>query len=329
MNLATTLLALLAAAAAPAQAPAASPAATASPSPTPAAAPAGKDTPKWDVNAAPGPKSTANIDVTEGTWMTVDVSPDGKEIVFDLLGDIYSLPIAGGQAKNLTTGAMWDMQPRFSPDGKKIAFTSDRAGGDNIWVMDRDGSNPKQVTKESFRLLNSPTWSPDGQYIAARKHFTAARSLGAGEIWLYHVSGGDGLQVTKKANDQKDVGEPFFSKDGKTIYYSMDATPGAFFEYNKDPYAGIYAIRAVNLETGENERVTDGSGGAVRPVLSRDGKTLAFSAASATSSSSCCATWPPAANGRSTTASSATCRKPGPSTASIPRSPGLPTIRPS
>ena len=274
MNLATTLLALLAAAA-PAQAPAASPAATASP--TPAAAPAGKDTPKWDVNAAPGPKSTANIDVTEGTWMTVDVSPDGKEIVFDLLGDIYSLPIAGGQAKNLTTGAMWDMQPRFSPDGKKIAFTSDRAGGDNIWVMDRDGSNPKQVTKESFRLLNSPTWSPDGQYIAARKHFTAARSLGAGEIWLYHVSGGDGLQVTKKANDQKDVGEPFFSKDGKTIYYSMDATPGAFFEYNKDPYAGIYAIRAVNLETGENERVTDGSGGAVRPVLSRDGKTLAFS----------------------------------------------------
>ncbi|MBK5254989.1 MAG: PD40 domain-containing protein, partial [Vicinamibacteria bacterium] len=248
---------------------AASPAVTAKDAP--------KDPPKWDVNNAPGPKTTAKLDVTEGTWMTVDVSPDGKEIVFDLLGDIYSLPMAGGEAKSLTGGAMWDMQPRFSPDGKSIAFTSDRAGGDNIWVMSRDGSNPKQVTKESFRLLNSPSWSPDSRYIAARKHFTAQRSLGAGEIWVYHVSGGDGLQVTKKANDQKDVGEPVFSKDGKTIYYSMDATPGNFFEYNKDPYGGIYAIRAVNLESGENEGVTGGPGGAVRPVISRDGKTLAFS----------------------------------------------------
>ena len=249
------------------------------PAPAPAAAAekdASKDAPKWDVNNAPGPKSTAKIDVTEGTWMTVDVSPDGEGIVFDLLGDIYFLPMAGGEAKSLTSGAMWDMQPRFSPDGKRIAFTSDRAGGDNIWVMNRDGSDPKQVTKESFRLLNSPAWSPDGQYIAARKHFTAGRSLGAGEIWIYHVSGGDGLQVTKKANEQKDVGEPVFSPDGKTIYYSMDATPGAFFQYNKDPYAGIYAIRAVNIETGENERVTGGPGGAVRPVVSRDGKKLAF-----------------------------------------------------
>jgi Tol biopolymer transport system component len=244
-----------------------------SPSPSPAA---GAKDEKWDVNNAPGPRTTANLDVTEGTWMTLDVSPDGKEIVFDLLGDIYSLPISGGEAKNLTAGAMWDMQPRFSPDGKLIAFTSDRAGGDNIWIMNRDGSNPRQVTRETFRLLNSPAWSPDGQYIAARKHFTAARSLGAGEIWLYHVSGGDGLQVTKKANDQKDVGEPAFSKDGKTIYYSMDATPGAFFEYNKDPYAGIYEIRSVNIETGESETVTGGSGGAVRPVISRDGKRLAF-----------------------------------------------------
>ncbi|MEO8362613.1 MAG: amidohydrolase family protein, partial [Vicinamibacteria bacterium] len=189
---------------------------------------------------------------------------------------IYAMPIGGGEAKNLTTGAMWDMQPRFSPDGKLIAFTSDRSGGDNIWIMNRDGSSPKQVTKETFRLLNQPAWSPDGQYIAARKHFTAGRSLGAGEIWIYHVSGGDGLQVTKKANEQKDVNEPVFSKDGKTIYYSLDATPGSNFEYNKDPYAGIYAIRAVNIETGDNEVVTGGPGGAVRPVLSRDGKTLAF-----------------------------------------------------
>ena len=142
--------------------------------------------------------------VNEGTWMNVDVSPDGKEIVFDLLGDIYSIPIAGGEAKVLRGGHAFEVQPRFSPDGKKILFTSDAGGGDNIWVMNRDGSEAKQITKESFRLLNNGVWSPDGEYIVARKHFTSTRSLGAGEMWMYHISGGSGLQLTARKNDQQD-----------------------------------------------------------------------------------------------------------------------------
>ena len=104
---------------------------------------------------------TVPLDVDTGTWMSLDVSPDGKEIVFDLLGDIYVMPIAGGEARALTSGIPWDMQPRYSPDGKWIAFTSDRSGGDNIWIVDRDGKNPQQVTKETFRLPNSPAWTPD------------------------------------------------------------------------------------------------------------------------------------------------------------------------
>ena len=127
--------------------------------------------------------------------MNVDVSPDGKEIVFDLLGDIYLLPATGGEAKCLRGGAAFEVQPRFSPDGKRISFTSDRDGGDNIWIMDRDGSNLKQVTKEDFRLCNNAVWTPDGNYIVAKKHFTSTRSLGAGEMWLWHTSGGDGLQA--------------------------------------------------------------------------------------------------------------------------------------
>ena len=55
------------------------------------------------------------------------------------------------------------------------------------------GKNPQQVTKESFRLPNSPAWTPDSQFIAARKHYTGTRSLGAGEIWLDHRTGGEGL----------------------------------------------------------------------------------------------------------------------------------------
>src|SRR6185436_327567 len=167
---------------------------------------------KWDVNNPPGPASDVTIDVTEGTWMSLDVSPDGKEIAFDLLGDLYTIPIGGGEAKVLTSGVAWDMQPRYSPNGKWIAFTSDRSGGDNIWYVKRDGTDPKQVTKETFRLLNSPAWSPDSEYLVARKHFTSERSLGAGELWLYHRSGGEGLQMTKKRTDQKDPGEPAFSR---------------------------------------------------------------------------------------------------------------------
>ena len=155
-----------------------------------------KEKPKWDVANPPYPFDVnVPIDATEGTWMSLDVSPDGKEIVFDFLGDLYTLPIGGGEAHALTSGIPWDMQPRYSPDGKWIAFTSDRSGGDNIWIMGRDGKNPQQVTKESFRLPNSPAWTPDSQFIAARKHYTGTRSLGAGEIWLYHRTGGEPISA--------------------------------------------------------------------------------------------------------------------------------------
>ena len=170
----------------------------------------------------------------------------------------------------------WDMQPTFSPDGQFIAFTSDRGGGDNIWVMNRDGSGARAVTKEKFRLLNSPAWSPDGEYIIARKHFTSRRSLGAGEIWMYHRSGGQGVQLVKRPNDQKDLGEPAFSPDGRYVYYSIDATPGGTFEYNKDSNTQIYVIRRLDRETGENIAYITGSGGAVRPTPSPDGKSIAF-----------------------------------------------------
>lgn len=233
--------------------------------------------PAWDVEAPPGAAHEEPIDVTRGTWMSVDVAPDGRELVFDLLGDLYLLPLEGGEARAIVTGRAWQMQPRFSPDGARIAYTSDGGGGDNLWVCDRDGSNAREVTTESFRLLNSPAWSPDGQYLAARKHFTHRRSAGAGEVWLYHVAtGGEGLQLTTRANEQKDLGEPAFSPDGRHVYFSYDSSPGDTFDYNKDPNGQIYVIGRLDRETGERVPLVTGPGGACRPTPSPDGRSLAF-----------------------------------------------------
>jgi len=234
------------------------------------------DEKKWQVDSPKGQFVDASISVEQGTWMNVDISPDGETLVFDLLGDIYTMPMSGGKATKITSDIAWQMQPRFSPDGKHIAFTSDQGGGDNIWIMDVNGENQTAVTDETFRLLNSPAWSPDGDYLVARKHFTASRSLGAGEVWLYHKAGGKGVQLTKRENDQKDLGEPMFSPDGRYVYFSHDATPGKTFHYSKDSVAGIYKIKRYDRETGDIETIISGMGGAIRPTPSPDGKKLAY-----------------------------------------------------
>lgn len=244
----------------------------------------------WNVESPPGPVFEQDIDVTEGTWINLDVSPDGKQIVFDLLGDLYLMPIEGAHGNQsptkLTSGIAWDMQPRFSPDGKTIAFTSDRTGdnkksGDNIWTISVNGTELTQVTNETYRLLNGAAWSPDGDYIVARKHFTSRRSLGAGEMWMYHRLAGrmksqSGIQLTKKPTDQKDVNEPIFSPDGRYLYYSEDVSPGSTFEYDKDSNKQIYVVKRLDLESGETETYISGAGGACRPTPSPDGEQIAF-----------------------------------------------------
>jgi imidazolonepropionase-like amidohydrolase/Tol biopolymer transport system component len=235
--------------------------------------------PAWDVAAPLGPTSEVAFDTDEGTWINVDVSPDGQRIVFDLLGDLYVMPIAGtggAPATRLTSGPAFDMQPRFSPDGRRIAFASDRGGLTNIWVMDADGSNANAVSRETDWWVNSPTWSPEGQFVYARRHFVRERSLGAGEVWMFHVSGAKGVQVTERASWQKDAGEPAISPDGRYLYYSRDVWPGLNFEYNRSPHGVIYAIFERDLRTGREKRLVGRPGGSVTPRPSPDGRRLAF-----------------------------------------------------
>ena len=233
----------------------------------------------WDVSAPPGEWRTVTIDTEETTWSNLDVSPDGRTVVFDMLGDIYSVPIAGGEARALTDGIEWSFQPRFSPDGSRIAFVSDRGGADNLWIMAADGADPRAVTEEKEHLVHNPSWSPDGRFLAGKKGFTSTRSIPAGEIWMFHAGGGGGLQVTERPHagrDQKNMAEPAFSPDGRYLYYSQDVTGGRVWQYNKDSTGQIFVIKRLDLERGETDVVAGGPGGAVRPTPSPDGERLAF-----------------------------------------------------
>ena len=235
--------------------------------------------PAWSVSEPPGEWQSISIDTQSVSWSDVDVSPDGRTLVFHMLGDIYRVGIDGGEAEALTHGIEWNFQPRFSPDGRRIAFISDRDGAENIWIMDADGANPVQVSKEREHLLHNPAWSPDGDYIAARKGYVSRRSIPAGSIWLYHRGGGAGVELVERlhgAQSQKNVAEPNFSRDGRYLYFSQDMTPGQVWQYNKDANTGIFAIRRLDRETGQVDTVVSGPGGAIRPVVSPDGAKLAF-----------------------------------------------------
>src|SRR5262245_20834790 len=87
-----------------------------------------EDTKKEDEGLPLKPDGKIEFTTDEVTWMSLDVSPDGQTIIFDLLGDLYTLPISGGEAKRIVGGMSFESQPRFSPDGKNIVFLSDRSG---------------------------------------------------------------------------------------------------------------------------------------------------------------------------------------------------------
>jgi len=240
-----------------------------------------KDDPlkNWDVLAPPMALKQVSISTNETTWSSLDVSPNGKHMVFDMLGDIFIVDAMGGDAKALTQDFAWNIHPSISPDGNKIAFISDRDGLSNVWTMNIDGSDLKQVTKESQYLIHAPKWSPDSQYIVVSKGIMSSRSIPAGEIWLYHHSGGTGLAIKERENgkvEQQNIADPSFSPNGQYIYYTQDISPGSAFDYNRDPLKSIFAIVRYDRETGEEERFVSGTGGAVVPTPSPDGKHLAF-----------------------------------------------------
>src|SRR5438067_9503666 len=123
----------------------------------------------WFVDSLHGPPLPFSVTLDEGTWMSVDVSPDGRTVVFDLLGDIWKMPIEGGQATRVTQGPAYDMQPRFSPDGQRIVFISDRGGNNNVWTIGVDGRDPRVIYADKTANYSSPVFAADGEYVIAAR----------------------------------------------------------------------------------------------------------------------------------------------------------------
>lgn len=174
---------------------------------------------------------------TEGSWLSVDVSPDGSTLVFDFLGDLYTLPITGGKAVPLTRGMGFDAQPRFSPDGQHVVFTSDRSGGENVWIVSVDGSDEKAVTSGKTDSYLSPEWTPDGDYIVATK---------GSKIWMWHRDGGAGVQVIKEPAGLRTVGAAF-GPDERFIWFSGRTTSGSLYNNGLN----LYQLAIYDRNTGE------------------------------------------------------------------------------
>jgi Tol biopolymer transport system component/imidazolonepropionase-like amidohydrolase len=215
---------------------------------------------------------TVTFETREGTWMSVDVSPDGRRLVFDLLGDLYTLPLEGGPATAISRGPAYDHHPRFSPDGTSIAFTSDEGGMENLWIANSDGTNRRPVTAEKTAYVRSAAWLPDGEYLVARHEEGKRAGLPPNELWLYHRLGGSGVKLTA-ASDLNAATGPVASRDGRFIYY---AARRPRFSYEPNLRGGLWAIVRYDRSTNERTTLTSGIGGAARPAISPDGKTLAY-----------------------------------------------------
>lgn len=204
------------------------------------------------------------IKTTEGTWMSLDVSPDGKTIAFDFLGDIFTMPITGGKPVQFTSGLAFDSHPKFSPDGKRLLFISDRSGGENIWWFTLDKKDSLQVTKGNTDHYQSADWTPDGNYIVGSR---GGRNL---KLWMFHKEGGSGAQLISKPDNLKTV-EPAFGADGRYIWHSQRTNA---WTYNAQ--LPQYQLAIYDRETGETETETARYGSAFTPTLSPDGKWLVY-----------------------------------------------------
>ena len=199
--------------------------------------------------------NTLDFTVDEATMAGLSVSPKGNAVVFDLLGHIYRLPINGGVAESLTqdSGIAVNAHPRFSPDGNRIVFVSDRGGQDNLWVMNADGSNARILYSDPMMRFTDPAWSPDGKTIVAVRNLASPGRGWHRRTWalaLVPASGGKPRELL--AGTSNEYYAPTFSPDGRHVYFhsAVMAFRGlSIFQYHQK-------IKRIELATGKIETMT-------------------------------------------------------------------------
>ena len=209
---------------------------------------------------------TAEFTATEGTWISLDVSPDGGMIVFDLLGDLYTMPVTGGEASPLLTGMAYEVQPRFSPDGESVVFVSDRSGGDNIWTMRLDRTDTTQVSRGNNNLFLSPEWEPGGEFVVA------SRSSGLGgsaQLVMFNAERGTPVSLSG-VGFGKSIGAAF-SPDGRYLWFAS-----SFSDWTYNATFPLYQVYRYDRERGSSSGMTSRYGSAMRPAISPDGKWLVY-----------------------------------------------------
>jgi len=222
-----------------------------------------------------------NFTTTEGTWISLDVAPDNKSIVFELIGDIYSLPIEGGPARPILKGSAFQSQPRFSPDGKFLVYISDESGSDNIWISKYNGKDPRKISNSATSTMLSPTWSADGSSIfvtvISYKGFNSFA-----EIWRFEIASGQSSLII---DNQNGVSQPLVSSPAPGAYgpilhsndsllYYSSVTPRT---YNSRKGAASQILQ-MKLKDGEITPLSLESQITMKPAFTPDGKNLIYGA---------------------------------------------------
>lgn len=209
-------------------------------------------------------------------WMRdVRISPDGTEIVFCYKGDIYKMPAKGGAATQLTTQDSYECTPIWSPDGKQIAFASDRYGNFDIFVMPANGGTAQRLTSNSAGELPS-TFTPDGKHIlfSASIQDPAKSALfptsAMTELYQVPTAGGRTEQILGTPAEAVN-----FDKSGKLFLYQD--RKGFEDEWRKHHTSSITRdIWMYDTQAGKHTNLTQHAGEDRDPVLSPDGQTVYF-----------------------------------------------------
>lgn len=246
--------------------------------------------PAWDSTAPRGVPRLVQFDTDEGSWMSVSVAPDAGAIVFDLLGNIYRVPVAGGDATCLTcdSGIAMNYHPAVSPNGSAIAFVSDRAGQDNLWLMDVDGSNPRPLMLDPDSRFAEPAWI-DARTLVVNRRLNTASGIYLRNDTLWKVDAASGAATALVPREPPDFDPGDYS--GSPRRYGPSPDKAGYVYFGCSNFDGEdHHVERVSLIDGRIERVTESkdiyrvhgvnaapmSLGETAPQVSPDGRWLAF-----------------------------------------------------